>query len=387
MRERDEFAIKIKKIQSIADSLNQEGFISDETFNRINEAAQSFFESNGDIKNKQSDVIKRKEIRHFNDLVKLVKSVLTKYDADFEGIYALLDSNDARELIAARAKVNFTDGAEQVEEVYRYLRKLDEIKKELIAEGKIEEDFTVKLEGLSKRQEEHAKSDVYSASSMIHQIEVLKEKLKQTQNKQERYAIKGKIDELIIALNSRNRRLAKLSKKNGSIEPHQRSLSMKSSDIIEERNREVLDEGVNPQEFYDKLDNLTTAYKKLHRAKKKNNPEMLKIAKAEVRKAEKAVYGRKFKGHEGEIKEALDQRKKLIEDVQNAPVIDNDRKYQREVRRTARALKKLDRRIMGRKNVKLLGYDHLKTKMGILFGGTAVMLPSPIENLNDRLML
>lgn len=235
------------------------------------------------------------------------------------------------------------------------------------------EDLDIDLKGRKKRKFE---KQTGIAATSLEKISDLQAELVTAASESDKALIIEQIDEELAKINSTNARLARLKKKDGKIGKHQHSIMVPAQAIAEMRNRTVLDHAYDGKDLDTKLSALKTAHQALNTAT--TAVDRLRAMK-DIKKAERALYGRRMTERRAQkVDAALNQRDTLISSLSSSRVEDFDK--------AMKQIKKLDKKILGRKNAKAL---HTEKSFGgkpiRLVGGTPLIIPTKIAELRKNI--
>lgn len=324
------------------------------------------------------DALKNSLVVHYNtaDVRKTYENLVMREYA--------LDSSDAFEIGRLAAAYNAAPVDEKFRRLEELFAKYSEVITKLRARGIIDDSYKTNVGDMTLRQENRFDKAIDGANEAFEQLTELQKDLADAHSEVDVRRVVKKIDGQLRTIDSTNRRLARLRKKVGHIEPHQRSVQAKASQIKAARNQAVADSLYDSELLNEKLDDLRQACDRERHAA--SSAELWR-AKRDVRRAEKELYGRRLtKRRAAKIDEAVAKRNQIIREAQ-ATEIDNKRQYRREFNKTMKKLKKIDKKIVGKRNVEDIYWKRngLRKKSGYLVGGTSLTLPKQVVQLDETI--
>ncbi len=252
----------------------------------------------------------------------------------------------------------------------------------LKANGIIRSDLKTDIGRMTKGQEKIFDKATHNAGDLLEKLDELQRDLEIAERNHDKREIKllvHQIDRQLKKLNSTNRALTRLRKKVGQIGKHQRSITVKASEIRRERNQTIIDEQFNSIKFRELISNLSDAY---HAQATARTATDAYNAKKAIKHAERELYGGRLTKHKAKkIDNAVAKRESIIRNAQAITSIEKKGNYKRQMRRTLNQLKKVDKKIIGKRNAEEL-YWGLKRKTGYLVGGTGLTLPTQVVELH-----
>ena len=280
---------------------------------------------------------------------------------------------------------NTATASQKFEKLKEYLEKYETMASILKSKGLAKDNLDVNVGTMSRHNQRRFNHALYEvASNATTELNRLKDELANAHDDVDIERIVQKIDEQLARLNSTNRTLQRLRRKVGNIEPHQRSIQMKSVDIARLRNQKVADELYESPYISEKLGNLTAAYERERNA---STASELYQAKKEVKKAEREIYGKRLtKRRARKIDKQFEKRKAVIARAQSVQV-ENNHEYRKEFRKAMKQLKKIDKKIIGKSNATEMYWSRngLRRKSGYLVGGTSITLPKQVVDLENTI--
>ncbi len=322
------------------------------------------------------DALKESLINHYD-------SVANEYTNLILREYAL-DDKDILELGRLATEYATAPEDKKFEAFEALLTKIKEAIVKLQTKGIITSDYKVDVGAMSARKEKRFTGSLERADDALVELGKLQEELATVHDPKDVKRVVKKIDGQLRRVNSTNRTLARLRNKVGHIEPHQRSLQVKASQIKAARNQSVIDTLYTPEQLNESITNLRKA---CEREKNATTATELYRARRDIKRAEREVYGRRLtKRRAAKIDEAVAKRNMIIRDAQSVEY-DNERTYRREFNKTMKKLEKIDRKIIGRRNADELYWKRsgLRRKSGYLVGGTSLTLPKQVVELDQTI--
>ena len=196
----------------------------------------------------------------------------------------------------------------------------------------------------------------------------------------QREACLKEINKALKSINSTERTLERLKEKDGTVEVHQRMLTAKRELLKSYIDAETLSYDKPTRVITNKLQNLIIAHEQGN----------LLNSVDRIAEAEKEFYGRKvatsvFKNKRiKEIADAIAERREFVQSI-NEIKITSKRDYNKQYAKTLKELRKIDKKIIGRKNTKEV-YDRLLAKKGKFQGASQLVLPEELLNYDQSIV-
>jgi len=355
-------SIKLSTITSLDNLIARESELSDPT------KADSFKDDVQTIVKILIDSFSKEVRSRINNLRTFA---YTMDKSDWQSISALYNN------LSTINNSNYEESLKSLENISKFIKKYDEIINKLKTKNIINnnEMANIDLKGIKGRK---FKNQTKKASNSFIKIEELQERLKSALPNQKEEIIE-EIDKELKKINSTNKKIERLRKKDGKIDTHQRSLVLKSSSIVKYRNETVLENGFSAEEINNKINDLKDANQQ--EANATTLAELYEARKA-IKNAERALYGHRMtKRRSVKMTEAMIERQKIVEAVKGEDTINNNKAYQERFDTLMNQLYKLDKKIIGKRNAKNL-YTWKGNKPLRLVGGSEIILPKQISELN-----
>ncbi len=181
------------------------------------------------------DALKASLVQHYVN-----NNVSTKYVNLVFREYAL-DDSDIFELGRLAAAFTTAPDDKKYEKLEELFAKYGEVIEKLKAKGIIGEDLKTDVGDMSRHKEGQFKGAISGANVAFDNLAKLQKDLADAHSEEDVRRVVRQIDGQLRAINSTNRTLARLRKKVGHIEPHQRSVQVKASQIKAARNQAMAD--------------------------------------------------------------------------------------------------------------------------------------------------
>ena len=262
-----------------------------------------------------------------SDVESLKTQIINSFDAlrhvtNLSQYQYAMSSSELLNMSRAIIDYNTAAASQKFEKLKEYLEKYETMASILKSKGLAKDNLDVNVGTMSRHNQRRFNHALYEvASNATTELNRLKDELANAHDDVDIERIVQKIDEQLARLNSTNRTLQRLRRKVGNIEPHQRSIQMKSVDIARLRNQKVADELYESPYISEKLGNLTAAYERERNA---STASELYQAKKEVKKAEREIYGKRLtKRRARKIDKQFEKRKAVIARAQSVQVENN----------------------------------------------------------------
>lgn len=323
----------------------------------------------------------------FDDMIEYQRAVLSRFEASqkapldflkqYEYALPFNQKNKMSELLSKylscrevgdklAAAVDVVDEYKRIE---RVLKENDIIRNN----GKVNSDLGVF--GIRKLVK-----NTMAAESEIDALRATLSEYQKATTDEERKKCLNEINKAIKSINSTERTLNRLKAKDGKVENHQRMLTAKSEYLKNYIDAETLNYDTPARVITDKLQNLIMAHEQGNILKSYDR----------IAEAEKEFYGRKvttsaFKNKRiKEISQALAKRREFIQNI-NEITITSKRDYNKQYAKTLKELRKIDKKIIGRKNTKEV-YARLLAKKGKFQGASKLMLPEELLDYDQNIV-
>ena len=309
-----------------------------------------------------------------DDIVKYYKDIVSRF-------YYAIDSNEILKVGTLLGNLEAASPTDKLTRTREFINEVNSIMNTLKSKNVVEDDLNTTYKNKNTIENIMVTHSLKKASKSSARLSRLEDDLVKATSDDERKIIIANMDKELAKLNSTNRTLTRLKKKNGRIDPHQRSLKVKAKDIKRIRNQSMADMMFDSNTINNKIEFLKNAYRKEEEAKGKSWKERHE-AKKLVKEAERGLYTRKLtKLRKEKIGQQIEKRNEIIN---NAKIqeFSNEYKYRSQFKKTMKELKKIDKKIIGRRNTKEL-YAGLKNKAGYLVGGTSLTLPKQVVELTS----
>ena len=344
--------------------------------NDIKDAAQ--MNANGELF-KEFVVVRQKVMNDAEQIIvqKLGSIFAVRYALD-DGTYnALSDAySDFAEAKITDAKADAIDRFAALYE--KICKELEE--KEIFVEGKLNISNDTRPSIVRKITGDRVKNfatEMVAISYTIDEITSLANQYMHTQNSTERKKLMDQINAKLEDVNSTNRRVNSLAKKDGKIKGHQQAVKAKVTSIKEVLNSFTIQTGISDFVLADKLNNLAIAYRANEVA---NNRKTRK----QVKNAEKDLFGHKLTSRRKKhLNDLLEKREKEIEKMQSKEY-EKNKDIQNAYRSGLKKLKGYDKQILGKDTTEDI-YDELLKRSSYLVGGTKIVLPASIVELTSTI--
>ena len=285
-----------------------------------------------------------------------------------------IDTSDYHKAIQLAEKAisstNITDKMEYASDFKNiYVKAMNDLQRK-----KIMENGSIKLDN-TKASAKYSE-DLNSVLLEMDRLDVLAHQYKNQTNSEERKKIMDAINAKLKLINSTNRRIEKLKRKDGSIANHQKYVMSNFTKIKDFINAETLSYQTSGFSLVDKIENLRIAYQQ-------NSLKNNMATRRAIRKAERQVYGFRLFGISKDDRKAmnahLNARRKIINEMDKKQYT-SEKEYRRDFTKYVKQLRKHDRKVIGIRNTRKL-YQGLLGKKGSLAAGSTLTLAIPREIL------